>query len=95
MPTLGVTGIYCPALLTISMQSIVRGSSDEESPKDPTEGRPHSHLSAMERALLLAFALKRRKETDTLSADQLKAFEKEIWLSHIHATVEEMETSVS
>ena len=25
-----------------------------------------------------------------MSADQLKEFEREIWLSHIHATVEEM-----
>jgi len=51
--------------------------------------------SATERALLLAYALKWRKETNTLSAEQLREFEKEIWLSHIHAMVEETEGSVS
>ena len=58
-------------------------------------GGEKSGCSATEKALLLAYALKWRKKTNTLSAEQLKESEKEIWLSHIHAMVEETDGSVS
>ena len=78
------------------MQSIVHSSGDESldtsSENEPGE---KTSCSATERALLLAYALKWRKETNTLSAEQLREFEKEIWLSHIHAMVEETEGLVS
>ena len=43
----------------------------------------------------MAYALKWRKRTNMLSAEQLRELEKEIWLSHIHAIVEETDESVS
>lgn len=43
----------------------------------------------------MAYALKWQKKTNTLSAEQLRESEKEIWLSHIHAMVEETDGSVS
>ena len=58
-------------------------------------GGEKSGCSATEKALLLAYALKWRKKTNTLSAEQLRESEKEIWLSHIHAMVEETDGSVS
>ena len=89
-------------------QSVVHHSSDRSgspsthsSTSSPSSSfiSPHSFppmtCSATERALLLAFALKWRKETDTMTSDQMKEFEKEIWRSHIHASVEDMQRSVS
>ena len=74
-------------------------------PEEPMDTPPQQHhhgdmpppakCTATERALLLAFALKWRKETGKVTTEQLREFEKEIWLSHIHATIEEMESSVS
>ena len=58
-------------------------------------GGEKSGCSATEKALLLAYALKWRKRTNMLSAEQLRELEKEIWLSHIHAIVEETDESVS
>lgn len=87
-------------------QSVVHHSSDlstptptSSSPPSPSNSSPHSfpplHCSASERALLLALALKWHRETNTMTDDQMKEFEKEIWLSHIHASVEDMQKSVS
>ena len=44
--------------------------------------------------MLLAFALKWRKETDVISAEQLREFEREIWLSHLHAAMEDGQDTV-
>lgn len=52
--------------------------------------------TAMERALLLALALKWRKQSDDkLSPEEIKDLEREIWLSHIHYAMDELENSVS
>ena len=51
-------------------------------------------ITAMERALLLALALKWRKQSDVLNVEQIKDLEREIWVSHIHSAMEEMENSV-
>ena len=72
----------------------MRDANSEEH-LDSSQPGDKPSCTAMERALLLAFALKWRKETDTLTAEQLREFEKEIWLSHIHATIVEMESVVS
>ena len=90
-------------LLSPPTQSIVHSSTIEEPSGDtPTHKQTDPYIlcspiqcTATERALLLAFSLKWRRETDTVTAEQLKEFEKEIWLSHIHATIEEMESLVS
>ena len=87
-------------MYTCFPQSIVHSSSEDQTETHDGEGQQLVSssgitCSAMERALLLAFALKWRKETETLTNDQLREFEKEIWLSHIHSAIEQMEGSVS
>ena len=88
-------------------QSVVHHSSDIATPtlsspsSSPSSSTSSTHsfppltCGATERALLLAFALKWRRETDTMTADQMKEFEREIWRSHIRASVEEMQRAVS
>ena len=92
---LAVFNPYFP--LPLSPQSIVRGSSEDplDTSSHGIHGGEKSGCSATEKALLLAYALKWRKRTNMLSAEQLRELEKEIWLSHIHAIVEETDESVS
>ena len=52
-------------------------------------------ITPMERALLLALALKWRKEKENLTSEQIRDFEREIWLSHIRSAMEDMESPVS
>jgi spatacsin len=94
-----------PELAAEFFESVVHHSSDvaKPTPSSPTSSPSSSSssssshsfppltCSATERALLLAFALKWRRETDTMTADQLKEFEREIWRSHIRASVEDMQ----
>ena len=51
---------------------------------------PPPTCSAKDRALLLALALKWRKEskTETVSPEQMRVFEREIWVEHIRAAME-------
>ena len=67
-------------------QSVVHHSKEPHSTSPPPPPPPHSvlplHCTATKRALLLAFALKWRKETDTISANQLKEFEGNMALSY-------------
>ena len=98
---------YQTSLPTHLLQSVVHHASDLTTPtplspsSSPSSSTSSSHsfppltCTATERALLLAFALKWRRETDTMTADQMKDFEREIWRSHIRASVEEMQRSVS
>lgn len=52
-------------------------------------------VTAMEKSLLLALALKWRQQSDNLNTEQIQHLERDIWLSHIHSAVQEMENSVS
>ena len=81
------------SILSLSSQSIVHAPVSDD-PQGSLLQAPLASCYASERALLLAFALRWRRETNTLAAEQMREVEKEIWLSHIHATVEEMENSV-
>lgn len=101
---------HFPWFLVISItytQSIVRKASLEEEASEDASPRGDSVLSgpssfeghvtscsATERALLLAFALRWRHELGSLSSDKAKEYEREIWLSHIHAIIENMEATV-
>ena len=51
----------------------------------------HCSVTAMEKALLLALVLKWHKDSDTLKSDQIREFERKIWLSHIHSAIEQEE----
>lgn len=51
-------------------------------------------VTAMEKSLLLALALKWRQQSDNLNTEQIQEIEREIWLSHIHSAVQEIEKSV-
>ncbi len=73
-------------------QFIVNSYTTAERPlKSHDDKTPPTVCTATERALLLALALKWRTESRVMTAERLREFEKEIWLSHIHATIEEME----
>ena len=73
-------------------------SLTEEIPKDCENetGDPSPVCSAKDRALLLALALKWRKEskTQTISPEQLCVFEREIWVQHIRAAMESTTVSI-
>ena len=78
----------------IYSQSIVSSLSEDV----PQEGAMESEVpspslpacSAKDRALLLALALKWRKEskTSSLTLDQVQECEREIWVEHIRAAME-------
>ena len=51
-------------------------------------------ITAMEKSLLLAFALKWRQQSDRLNTEQIQDLEKKIWLSHIHSAMDKIENSV-
>ena len=75
------------------MQSVVLNSEEALPASDGGAGT--SSVTALEKSLLLALALKWRQQSDVFNSDQIEELEKEIWLSHIHSTVEELENSVS
>ena len=52
-------------------------------------------VTPLEKSLLLALALKWRQNNNNLDTEHLQELEREIWLSHIHSTVEEIENLVS
>ena len=54
-----------------------------------------SMVTPMEKSLLLALALKWRQSNDGLDTEDLEELEREIWLSHIHSTVDEIDNLVS
>ena len=54
-----------------------------------------SVVTPMEKSLLLALALKWRQNNANFDAEHLQELEREIWLSHVHSTVEEIENTVS
>ena len=58
------------------------------------DGQDLAPVTAMEKSLLLALALKWRQQSDNLNTEQIQEIEREIWLSHIHSAVEEIEKSV-
>ena len=85
------------------LQSVVHSLSRDSSLQESSEAT-ESELSpptlpacsAKDRALLLALALKWRREskTSTLSPEQLQEFEREIWVEHIRAAMEASNVSV-
>lgn len=80
-------------LLLLGLQSVVTNSEELSS---PTNGSIQvSSITAMEKSLLLALALKWQQQSDNLNTDQIQDLEREIWLSHIHSTMEELENKVS
>lgn len=66
------------------MQSIIDTAEMVSSGED-------GHVTAMERALLLALVLKWHKDSDGFKMEQAREVEKKIWLSHIHSAIEEVE----
>lgn len=82
---------------SLHIQSLVH-SLNEEVPKDSENemGTPSPVCSAKDKALLLALALKWRKEskTQTISLEQLRVFEREIWVQHIRAAMESTTVSI-
>lgn len=79
-----------------AVQSVVHslsGASQQDAASEEMEDDTATSqltCSAKDRALLLALALKWRKEskTQTVSAEQLRVFEREIWVEHIRASME-------
>lgn len=57
--------------------------------------RKGSVVTPMEKSLLLALALKWRQSNDGVDTEHLEELEREIWLSHIHSTVDEIDNLVS
>ncbi len=71
-------------------------SSSALSSREATPIEQTTPCSAMECARLLAYALKWRKLSPVaITTDQTREFEREIWCSHIKATMETLETVVS
>lgn len=58
------------------------------------QGQSLASITAMEKSLLLALALKWRQQSDNLNPEQIQELERDIWLSHIHSAVGEIENSV-
>lgn len=58
------------------------------------QGQHPTSVTAMEKSLLLALALKWRQQSDNLNTEQIQELEREIWLSHIHSAVGEIKKSV-
>lgn len=58
------------------------------------QGQHLASVTAMEKSLLLALALKWRQQSDNLNTEQIQELEREIWLSHIHSAVGEIDKSV-
>lgn len=79
----------------ISQSTVV--NSVAMTPMSPSsEGRPSlPSITAMEKSLLLALALKWRQQSDNLNTDQIQELERDIWLSHIHSAMEGLENAVS
>ena len=80
------------------LQSVVHSLSEDVPLEEGTSNTTETELappsppacSAKDRALLLALALKWRKESklSSLSPEQLREFEREIWVEHIRAAME-------
>lgn len=69
--------------------------SSEEALSAGEGGSELLSVTAMEKALLLALALKWRQQSDNLNSEQIEELERDIWLSHIHSAMEELESKVS
>jgi hypothetical protein len=68
-------------------------SGRETGPVD-SERQQLTSVTAMEKSLLLALALKWRQQSDNLNSEQIEDLEREIWLSHIHSAMAEIKELV-
>lgn len=75
------------------MQLMVVNAEETSSTSEHEQGL--ARITAREKSLLLALALKWRQQSDNLNSDQIQELEREIWLSHIHSTMKELQNSVS
>lgn len=58
------------------------------------QGQSVTSITAMEKSLLLALALKWRQQSDNLNTEQIQELERDIWLSHIYSAMGEFDNSV-
>lgn len=58
------------------------------------QGQSAASITAMEKSLLLALALKWHQQSDNLNTEQIQDLERDIWLSHIHSAMGELDNSV-